>query len=295
MASRGQLSVLPLLLVAIVGSTTQAAPRNASETFVIQPRVTWDSSCKCGQKPSGRIVGGQMTDRNEWPWQAALMYGNQQFCGGSLINDRYILTAAHCIVDLSTNGLTVRLAEHDLSANGETSLVTRTVSQIIEHPNYDAGTERNDIALLKLSSPVTMSATVLPVCMPPPKPLYTGQNAWVTGWGTTSSGGSSSSTLREVQIKVLSNSACRSRYSSSAITNSMVCASAQGKDSCQGDSGGPLVIKDGGGNYDQIGVVSWGYGCANSQYPGVYTRVNKYLDWIRDNTEDGVYCTGMKL
>jgi len=173
--------------------------------------------------------------------------------------------------------------------------VTRSVSQIIPHPSYDAGTERNDIALLKLSSPVTVSATVLPVCLPPPNPKYTNQNAWVTGWGTTSSGGSSPNTLREVQIKVLSNTACKSAYSNAAITDSMLCASAPGKDSCQGDSGGPLVIKDAGGNYDQIGVVSWGYGCANSRYPGVYTRVNNYLDWIKDNTKDGVYCKGMKL
>merc|ERR1719184_149565 len=165
MASRGQLSVLLILLVAIVGSITQAAPRNASETFVIQPRVLWDSSCRCGQKPLGRIVGGQEVDTNEWPWQVALLYGNSQFCGGSLINDRYILTAAHCIDSMTTNGLTIRLAEHDLSTNAETTSVTRTVSQIIEHSSYNSGTQENDIALLKLSSPVEMSATVLPVCM----------------------------------------------------------------------------------------------------------------------------------
>ncbi|ROT77357.1 putative trypsin-1-like [Penaeus vannamei] len=129
--------------------------------------------------------------------------------------------------------------------------------------------------------------------MPPPNPTYAGKTATATGWGTTSSGGSSSDTLREVDVTVLSNTACQSGSYGSAIKDTMLCAGSTGKDSCQGDSGGPLVFKDGGGNYDQIGVVSWGYGCGARGYPGVYTRVNSYLDWIRTNTADGVYCKGM--
>merc|ERR1712168_821888 len=248
MASRGQLSVL--LLVVIVGSTIEAAPRNASRPFVIEPRVNWNSNCRCGQKAINRIVGGATTAVNEWPWQVALTVNGQQFCGGSLINDRYVLTAAHCTAGLRPGEISIRLAEHRLSTTSETSLVTRGVSRIIDHANYEAGTELNDISLLKLSSPVEVSDTVLPVCMPPSIPKYANKNAWVTGWGTTSSGGSSSDTL---------------------------------------------VFKDGGGNYDLIGVVSWGVSCADSRYPGVYTRVNNYLNWIKQNTGDGVYCRGMKL
>jgi len=290
MAFLGQLSAL--VLVAILGSTAQAAPHNASHPFVIQPRLSYDNTCRCGQKGSNRIVGGVTTGTNEWPWQVALMYGSNQFCGGSLINDRYVLTAAHCTADITANQLTIRLAEHRLSTNSETSVVTKTVSQIIEHSEYSAGDELNDIALVKLSSPVEVSATVLPVCMPPPNPTYAQRTAVVTGWGTTSSGGQSSDTLREVSVKVWSNTACQNGNYGSAIKDTMLCAGSTNKDSCQGDSGGPLVFEDGGGNYDLIGVVSWGYGCGANGYPGVYTRVNSYLNWIRSNTADGIYCAG---
>jgi len=285
---------LSLLVVAMTGVTSLAAPnsRNGSHPFVIEPRAQFDSSCRCGQKSGSRIVGGTTTDVNEWPWQVALMYGSQQFCGGSLINNRYVLTAAHCIDGLSASALTIRLGEHRISITGETSVVTRSVSQIIGHPSYNEDTLVNDIALLKLSSPVTVSETVLPVCMPPKNPTYANKVATATGWGATSSGGSTSDVLREVDVTVLSNSECQSSNYGSAITDTMLCAGSTGKDSCQGDSGGPLVFKDGGGNYDQIGVVSWGVGCGSSGYPGVYTRVNKYLSWIEKNTADGVYCKG---
>ncbi|XP_047485799.1 trypsin alpha-3-like [Penaeus chinensis] len=283
-----------VLTVAIMGVVSRAAPPpfNVSQ---IEPRVNFDDTCKCGQKAASRIVGGATTGVNEWPWQAALMYGSQQFCGGSLINDRYVLTAAHCTEGMRPSEVTIRLAEHRLSTSSETSVVRRSVSEIIEHPDYQAGDEINDIALVKLSSPVKVSETVLPVCMPPAKPKYGGKTATVTGWGTTSSGGSSSDTLREVDVTVLSNTACRSDSYGRAIKDTMLCAGSAGKDSCQGDSGGPLVFKDRRGNYDQIGVVSWGYGCGDEGFPGVYTRVNSYLDWIKTNTADGVYCKGMRL
>nr|XP_027217680.1 transmembrane protease serine 9-like [Penaeus vannamei] len=294
-ATMASQTLLGVLTVAMMGAVSQAAPPhlNGSLPFVIEPRVNFDDTCRCGQKAAPRIVGGVTTGVNEWPWQAALMYGSQQFCGGSLINDRYVLTAAHCTESMRASDLTIRLAEHRLSTSSETSVVSRSVSQIIEHPDYQPGNEINDIALIKLSSPVQVSDTVLPVCMPPPNPTYAGKTATATGWGTTSSGGSSSDTLREVDVTVLSNTACQSNSYGSAIKDTMLCAGSTGKDSCQGDSGGPLVFKDGGGNYDQIGVVSWGYGCGARGYPGVYTRVNSYLDWIRTNTADGVYCKGM--
>nr|XP_027211158.1 transmembrane protease serine 9-like [Penaeus vannamei] len=296
-ATMASQTLLSVLTVAMMGAVSQAAPPhlNGSLPFVIEPRVNFDDTCRCGQKAASRIVGGVTTGVNEWPWQAALMYGSQQFCGGSLINDRYVLTAAHCTESMRASDLTIRLAEHRLSTSSETSVVSRSVSQIIEHPDYQPGNEINDIALIKLSSPVQVSDTVLPVCMPPPNPTYAGKTATVTGWGTTSSGGSSSDTLREVDVTVVPNTACQSNSYGSAIKDTMLCAGSTGKDSCQGDSGGPLVFKDGGGNYDQIGVVSWGYGCGARGYPGVYTRVNSYLDWIKANTGDGVYCRGMRL
>ncbi|XP_066978134.1 trypsin-1-like [Macrobrachium rosenbergii] len=292
-----QILLMYLCLVTMGAGLSWASAQhlNSTHPFIIQPRVKYDKSCRCGQKEESRIVGGNDAEINEWPWQAALMKGSDQFCGGSLINDRYILTAAHCTEGLRPRDLTVRLAEHRLSTSGETSLVTRSVTKIIEHPRYIPGDEINDIALLKLSSSVKVSSTVLPVCVPPRSPLYTNKEATVTGWGYTSDGGKPSNTLKEVTVKVMSNNICRRHSYGSAIKNTMLCAGASGKDSCQGDSGGPLVFRDAGGNYDQIGVVSWGYGCAEERYPGVYTRVNKYLDWIKANTADGIYCKGAVL
>nr|XP_027217683.1 trypsin alpha-4-like [Penaeus vannamei] len=141
---------------------------NGSLPFVIEPRVNFDDTCRCGQKAASRIVGGVTTGVNEWPWQAALMYGSQQFCGGSLINDRYVLTAAHC---------TESMRASDLTPSGRTQA---------EHFLRDQCCERH---------------TVLPVCMPPPNPTYAGKTA-CHRWGTTSSGGSSSDTLREVDVTV---------------------------------------------------------------------------------------------
>merc|ERR1711874_46945 len=157
----------------------------------------------------------------------------------------------------------------------------------------------NDIALIKLSRPVNFSSEVLPVCLPPRTPTYTNKVATVTGWGTTSSGGSTSDVLREVDVRVWSNLECERTQYGSAIKDTMLCAASQhghgGQDSCQGDSGGPLVFQDGGSNYDLIGVVSWGNGCGLQNFPGVYTRVSKYLDWIKTNTQDGTYCRGFKF
>merc|ERR1712055_604457 len=236
---------------------------------------TIDQSCKCGQKTVNRIVGGEQAQVNEWPWQAALMLGsNGPFCGGSLISDRYVLTAAHCTEGLRANDLNVRLGEHKISSSSESQTVTRRVSKIINHENYQGGSEINDIALLQLSSPVEFRSEVWPVCLPPSTPSYANKVATVTGWGTTSSGGSVSDVLREVDVKVKGYSDCQSSYGSSNIKETMLCAGAPGK------------------NYDQIGVVSWGYGCANPSYPGVYTRVSKYLSWIKENTQDATYCRG---
>merc|ERR1711976_863421 len=208
---------LSLLLVVMVAGSLANPSGSTNITLPPfhgpEPRVQYDESCQCGQKTLNRIVGGEETTPNEYPWMAGLFYrGIQQFCGGSLINDRYVLTAAHCVYDMRASDLSVRLGDHDISTSSETNHVTRSVSEIINHPRYQARTQKNDIALLKLSSPVTISSTVLPVCLPPQGSRYTGSKATVTGWGTLSSGGSSPDELQEVEVTVLSNIACRRSY-----------------------------------------------------------------------------------
>lgn len=283
------------------GTGTTVAPTQppvTGPTTTSGPVVTSPpGECKCGlANRSTRIVGGTITEVSEYPWQAGLVSkgGSRPFCGGTVIGDRWILTAAHCTTTSASN-MQVLLGEHDTSSMGETNVVRKNVKRIIDHPSYNTRSLDYDFALLELDSAVDFASNshIRPACLPTGSDSYSGFKAIVTGWGTTSSGGSQSSKLREVTVDVLSNAQCKaSSYSNSDITDRMLCAAVNGggKDACQGDSGGPLVSSgtgDGvtpGSNYDLIGVVSWGIGCAMADYPGVYSRVTEALSWIESNT-----------
>merc|ERR1712168_274796 len=156
------------------------------------------------------------------------------------------------------------------------------VCSVLEHSSYNSGTADYDFAVLRLCEDVTFQTDILPACLPTSSSTsYENLDAVVSGWGTTSSGGSTSSILREVTVRTMSNSQCtrNTAYGSGDITSRMLCASNPGKDSCQGDSGGPLVTET-GSFYTLIGVVSWGQGCAQSNAPGVYARVTSQLSWV---------------
>ncbi|XP_038565946.1 polyserase-2-like isoform X1 [Micropterus salmoides] len=241
----------------------------------------------CGQPVlNTKIVGGQEASAGSWPWQVSLQTSTGfHFCGGSLINNEWVLTAAHCFFGKVTDPKTVTVVLGLQSLQGSnTNKVSQTVSQIIIHPSYNSGTEENDICLLKLSSPVTFTTYIQPVCLAAPgSTFYKGTVSWVTGWGTIGSGVPlpSPGNLMEVQIPVVGNRQCNCNYGVGRITSNMMCAglSAGGKDSCQGDSGGPMVSKQ-SGRWIQEGVVSFGRGCALPNFPGVYTRVSQYQSWI---------------
>merc|ERR1712183_426903 len=296
------------------GNSTQAPVTWPTVTSTVAPNVTWptvtptvaptvppttggsgSNDCKCGlASRQTRIVGGTVTEVNEYPWQVGLVGsgGSRPFCGGSVIGDRWVLTAAHCT---GSSSIQVLLGEHDTSSSND-NVVRKNVVRVIDHPSYDRSTLDYDFSLLQLDSAIDFASNehIRPVCLPSDDSnTYAGQQATVTGWGTTSSGGSTSSTLREVVVQVLTNTECTNKgYTTSDITANMICAGVEagGKDSCQGDSGGPLVSSgsgDGvtaGQNYEQIGVVSWGYGCAVARYPGVYARTSKVISWINSNT-----------
>ncbi|KAK4311940.1 hypothetical protein Pmani_016606 [Petrolisthes manimaculis] len=242
----------------------------------------------CGIKGPSRIVNGQETDVNEWPWQAAIrvIQSNVLFCGGVLIDNRWVVTAAHCAVEFSREQVEVTLGDHNRDTTKTTQYSLRSkVEQIIVHQNYDATTVNNDIALFKLSEPVEYSNGVQPICLPcsvTPETLQ-GQKGTVTGWGTTSAGGDTSKVLQEVELSLLSTTQCQT-YLGNTVTNNMMCTYSQGKDACQGDSGGPLVWQGQEAQYQLVGVVSWGYGCAGINTPGVYTKVINYITWIEEKT-----------
>lgn len=245
------------------------------------------------------IVGGQEADPGEWPWQVALVSKssdpfNGQFCGGALISERWVLTAAHCVDTANTNSLDIIAGIHDLVAVDAGS-VRVAISQIVVHPGWSDVTKDNDIALLKLAQPIAergRSADALPIAYSklPPASIgaLVGVNATVTGWGNrVSSGSDFPERLYEVVVPIISNASCQNAYS--GLTDNMLCAGLPqgGKDSCQGDSGGPLVIPD-GSKWQQAGIVSFGVGCALPDYPGVYTRVSRYISWITSYTNPPV-------
>ena len=251
-----------------------------------------DRCCGIANRAS-RIVGGVQTEVNEYPWQAGMVSrgGTRTFCGGTVINNRYVLTAAHCTAGQRASRIQVLLREHRIgTSDGEMRF---NVEQIIDHPSYTSASGTGyDFSLLKLSSTIDFSNLdnkVAPACLPTGGD-FADVDAIVSGWGTTSSGGSQATALREVTVQTMTNAECRRAYGST-INSSMLCAGVDGggKDSCQGDSGGPLVT-DVSGRYTLIGVVSWGAGCGDAGFPGVYARVTEVTSWIEQNTADANLC-----
>ncbi|XP_036449667.1 trypsin-3-like [Colossoma macropomum] len=217
-----------------------------------------------------KIVGGYECTKNSVPYIASLNVG-YHFCGGSLINSLWVLSAAHCY----QSSIQVRLGEHNIDVSEGTEQFISS-SKVIRHPNYSSSTLNNDIMLIKLKSAATLNSYVRAVSLPS-SCASAGTYCLVAGWGNTlSSGTNYPSTLRCLDIPILSNSVCSSAYPGQ-ITSNMFCAGfvEGGKDSCQGDSGGPVVC-----NSVQQGIVSWGYGCALKNKPGVYTKVCNYVSWI---------------
>merc|ERR1719228_1025199 len=247
------------------------------------------STCDCGKANKiNKIVNGVETEENEYPWQVGLSSGPgwSTFCGGSIISKKDILTAAHCTPGKSPGDIYVLVGVHDQTK--ATASDYKTVCSIKNHESYDDKTYNYDIAILTLCDELDFSEKIAPVCTPSVQGFgneYEGLDHVVSGWGTTSSGGSGSMVLLETTVKTMQNEQCYSspyQYYYSQITYYMMCAANPSTDSCQGDSGGPLVTKDAAtGKYIQTGVVSWGNGCALAQYPGVYARVSKFVDWMK--------------
>ena len=262
-----------------INTSTEPAP--ASST--LPPTPPSNSSCSCGlANTADRIVGGEESEVGEFPWQVGLVSAGSRhpWCGGTLISPQHVLTAAHCTAGESPSSLAVLLGEHRID---DSSFTRASISAITDHPDYNRGTLDNDFSILTLSEPVSFSPSVSPACLPASTSAdYAGELAVVSGWGTLSSGGNQPTVLHDVSVTVQSNQDCNSAYGG-GITDNMICAAGPGKDSCQGDSGGPMVSQE-NGRYALVGVVSWGYGCAMPEYPGVYARVTAQMDWLLANT-----------
>ncbi|XP_037640572.1 serine protease 53-like [Sebastes umbrosus] len=216
-----------------------------------------------------KIVGGYECKPYSQPHQVSLNSG-YHFCGGSLVNENWVVSAAHCY----KSRVEVRMGEHNIKVTEGNEQFIRS-SRVIRHPNYSSYNINNDIMLIKLSTPATLNQYVQPVALPT-SCAPAGTMCKVTGWGNTMSSSADGNKLQCLDIPILSERDCDNSYPG-MITDAMFCAGylEGGKDSCQGDSGGPVVC-----NGELQGVVSWGYGCAERDHPGVYARVCLFNDWL---------------
>ncbi|NWQ63422.1 CTRL protease, partial [Neopipo cinnamomea] len=227
---------------------------------------------------SERIINGQTAVPGSWPWQVSLQTRTgSHFCGGSLINQYWVVTAAHC--NFNPNAHVVVLGEYDLSSSAE-AIQVKTVSVAITNPGWNPNTMNNDITLLRLSTPARLGSRVAPICLAPANlVLPNNARAVTTGWGRTNPNSQGLATaLQQVVVPLISQSQCM-QYWGNRITSAMICAGGAGATSCQGDSGGPLVYQSANG-WMLIGIVSWGTSNCNTHTPAVYTRVSHFRNWI---------------
>jgi len=267
-----------------------------SEASLIRRPIPYDAYVKLGGLPmpetfrknhvfyeedaynSTRIVGGQDAADGQFPSAVTLQSGaaSSLFCGASILDENWCMTAAHCI-DGRTN-VWVRYNTRVTGSNpGGTAVLS---SRIIKHENYNSNSIDNDIGLIQMSQPLVLGQTnAKAVTLTTTEPTAD-TRVYAVGWGTTSSGGLAPN-LQYVEKPVVARTVCQGNYNGiNAITASMICAGETGKDSCQGDSGGMLIDKD---TNQQVGIVSWGVGCGQAGYPGVYGNVAYFGPWIATN------------
>ncbi|CAH2044087.1 unnamed protein product, partial [Iphiclides podalirius] len=265
-----------------------------------------DIECGVQTARRGRIVGGSDSAPGEIPWAASVWRQGTHQCGATVINDRWLLTAGHCICSVfdefyKSKQLTVVAGYTDLSSND----VNQPLSRILPHPDYRCNRKPNDVALLKTLRQLVWTSELRPACLPQSSSSdFSGIQAIVAGWGFTNEDrgiGTRPNILQKTDVVVVTNDECNSWYESQGskvkIVSTQMCAGHEqgGRDSCWADSGGPLIVRGNKGHSMVVGVVSTGSGCARAKMPGIYTRVSRYTNWIVENVNSDDTRAGFRL
>ncbi|XP_018567398.1 trypsin-1-like, partial [Anoplophora glabripennis] len=262
---------------------------------------------RCGSRKVARrfakVVGGENAEKGEFPWLVSITRRGGHFCGGTVINNRFVLTAGHCLCSgvgqdiLKPANIKITLSQHDLT-NTNSDAYQMDIKTVMIHPGYICNKPKDDIAMLELEKELQWSDSVIPACLPVAAnhdrySKFDNILATVAGWGWTNeknSKGGRAKILQKAKVNVIETEKCRSWYKAQGkktkIQETQLCAGHEqgGIDACWADSGGPLMINTEGQN-DQmvvVGVVSTGIGCARPQLPGIYTRVSEYIPWITE-------------
>lgn len=250
--------------------------------------LTLTATAALGVEPS--IVGGTVAPPGKWPFQVAVLragFGdnyNSEWCGGSLIDEFHVVTAAHCVFHKQPADFRVLTGTQSLASGG----TRHAIASITIHPSYNNNTVDYDIAVITLKTPAANIPFFAELITQAQEQTFAkpGTMSFVTGWGSTiATGGGYPKPLRQVRVPLVSRSDCNDANSyDGEITARMICAGLTlgGKDSCDGDSGGPLIVKDAQGRWRmQAGIVSWGDGCARKNLFGVYSRVAVLSGWAK--------------
>ncbi|XP_052843372.1 venom serine protease [Drosophila gunungcola] len=253
--------------------------------------TTTKQNCNCGWSATSRIANGQQASANEFPSMAALkdVTKNQaSFCGGTIVAHRYIVTAAHCIYQVTKATDIVAIVGINDLQNPANSRYYRqySIQDMIPHERYVSEPDvNNDIAVLITATNILWSRGVGPICLPPvgTTSAFTYETVDVIGYGTIFFAGPTSSSLQKINLMVVTNQECQTEYKEATIYTGEMCTydySGTGRDSCQFDSGGPVILRK--SKQFLVGVISFGKSCAGTQYPmGVNARITTYISWIR--------------
>jgi len=233
-----------------------------------------------------RIFGGESVGIEYYPWQVALYFNNRYFCGGAIISENWIVTAAHCTHQKTGKGKWLVVAgDHDIQKHSE-SMQIRLNTEVHNHPQYvNDNTFNNDISLIKMKFPLVFNKRVRPICLPKSDAEFPDKmKCFVSGWGRTTLEGSEREKLRHVEVDIINKKTCNSpEWLGNNVSDNMLCAGKKegGKDACVGDSGGPLsCYVKASKSWKLAGLVSWGIDCGLPKKPGVYTKLSHYTDWV---------------